>query len=109
MFAPSRQAFGVAWGDYDNDGDLDLFIACAYGQRSLMLENQNGQFVDVTAPPLTTIGHTASGVWGDMDQDGDLDLFIGNVKTDSIKRRTSCIGTNSPAGIIGSSWICTGP
>lgn len=67
---------GVSAGDYDNDGDDDIFFA-SQNSSNLLYENLgNGQFKDVTqAAGLSTISSGYSGVWGDLDNDGDLDLF----------------------------------
>ena len=70
---------GVAVGDYDNDGDTDVFIS-ALGEN-LLLENRQGVFADVTATAGVAGGE---GTWSsstgffDYDNDGDLDLFVTN-------------------------------
>lgn len=71
---------GAAWADYDNDGDLDLFVAAHVTGRNLFyINNGNGTFVLDTAVPMDpdNIGSTTLG-WVDYDNDGYLDLFIGN-------------------------------
>jgi hypothetical protein len=64
------------WGDYDNDGDLDLIIAgdTGSGRVTKIYRNDNGTFSEIT----TSIpGVNCSSVaWGDFDNDGDLDLFV---------------------------------
>ncbi|MEM7754552.1 MAG: CRTAC1 family protein [Planctomycetota bacterium] len=70
--------FGSAWGDYDNDGDMDLFT-CRYddGQRGYLLRNDSGTFVDVTVAAGVDDGDRQfSADWGDYDNDGDLDLYV---------------------------------
>jgi hypothetical protein len=65
-----------AWGDYDNDGDLDLYVTAVYkGRRSTLYRNDGtGHFTDVT----WLAGAGVDGGWGaayaDVDGDGDLDL-----------------------------------
>jgi len=71
--------FGVAIGDYDNDGLDDLFVS-ALGQSHLFHNNGNGTFSDVTktAGMWGTNEFSASAAWVDYDRDGKLDLIIAN-------------------------------
>jgi hypothetical protein len=71
----AQKGKGVDWGDYDNDGDLDLYFANQYTGNKL-LRNDGGSFVDVTSGPLADVGNTKGVAWGDYDNDGDLDLFL---------------------------------
>lgn len=66
---------GSAWGDYDNDLDLDLYI-CSI-RRNFLFRNDGGIFTDVTASSGVASGEQQYNVaWGDYDNDGDLDLVI---------------------------------
>jgi enediyne biosynthesis protein E4 len=72
-------AMGIAAGDYDNDGWVDLFVT-AVG-RNTLLRNVQGRFVDVTRQ--AGVGGQADqwstcAAWVDVDTDGDLDLFVCN-------------------------------
>lgn len=68
--------FSVSWGDYDNDGDLDAFVATS-GQDRLYENQGDGTFVRILGIPLVSGAVTSScGSWGDYDNDGDLDLFV---------------------------------
>jgi uncharacterized repeat protein (TIGR01451 family) len=69
-------ASSVAWGDYDNDGDLDILLAGASssGRASLVYRNDSGTFTDVNAGLTAVFG--ASVAWGDYDNDGDLDVLL---------------------------------
>ncbi len=69
---------GVTVGDYDNDGDLDLFVA-NWGRDTLWKNRGDGTFEDVTEAAGTTDPHWgASCAFVDYDRDGHLDLFIVN-------------------------------
>ena len=72
-------SFGVAGGDYDNDGDTDLFI-CNAGPNTLYRNNGDGTFSDVTAGSgLDTKAKdllSVVGAWFDYDRDGLQDLVI---------------------------------
>ena len=87
-------SYGVAAGDYDNDGWTDLFIANT-GKNTLYHNNGNGTFTDVTAqsglgskPPGTL---SVQAAWFDFDNDGLLDLVVSNytVWTPEIDKRCS--------------------
>jgi hypothetical protein len=70
-----------AFADYDNDGDLDLFVANFSGQKSFLYQNDgSGGFTSVTDIGLNNVGSTYSPSWGDYDNDGWLDLFLTNGK-----------------------------
>jgi len=69
---------GALFGDYDNDGDLDLFMGTWKG-RDVLLRNDRGVFVDVTVEAGLTQGmHTWNAIWLDYDRDGHLDLYLGS-------------------------------
>ncbi|HEY2015039.1 MAG TPA: VCBS repeat-containing protein, partial [Bryobacteraceae bacterium] len=73
-------SYGVAVGDYDNDGFPDIFIANT-GMNTLYHNNGNGTFTDVTATSgLTKPAKTLSvqAAWFDYDNDGLLDLVVSN-------------------------------
>ncbi len=81
--ANERWGFGVAVGDYDNDGWPDLYIA-NYGKNRLYHNNHDGTFTDVAEKAGVALGGWSAGpTWGDYDHDGLLDLFVpGYVKFD---------------------------
>jgi len=67
---------GCAVGDYDNDGDLDLFVP-NYGHNLLYRSNGNGTFTEVAkAVGVGVENHAVGADWGDYDNDGDLDLSV---------------------------------
>jgi hypothetical protein len=71
-----RWGFGVAVGDYDNDGWPDLFVA-NYGKNRLYHNNHDGTFTDVGEKAGITLGNWSTGAtFGDYDGDGKLDIFV---------------------------------
>jgi M6 family metalloprotease-like protein len=69
---------GAAWGDYDNDGDPDLYVVNDNLANRLLRNDGAGTFTDMTASPLDDSGPGRAAVWGDYDNDGDLDLYLSN-------------------------------
>lgn len=67
------------WGDYDNDGDLDLLLSgSAMGSPAFSIyRNDNGSFTDINAH-IDPLSYSAA-AWGDYDNDGDLDLAISGI------------------------------
>jgi hypothetical protein len=70
---------GVTVGDYDSDGDLDLYVN-NYGPNILYRNNGDSTFTNVTQAANVGNGHKvgAGANFLDMDKDGDLDLFVSN-------------------------------
>ena len=76
----------VAAADFDQDGDLDLFVGSRsipgsypLTPRSHLLENRGGMFIDITdraAPGLMSVGLVTSALWSDADRDGQIDLLV---------------------------------
>ena len=82
--ANERWGFGVAVGDYDNDGWPDIYVA-NFGSNRLFHNNHDGTFTDIAVKAGVTLGGWSTGpTWGDYDHDGKLDLFVpGYVKFDA--------------------------
>lgn len=85
---------GIVWGDFDNDGDQDLYAVGGKGcpcnweempsnwltyAENRMFRNDDGVFTDVTNDVTRDIMHGRGVAAGDYDNDGDLDLYICNV------------------------------
>ncbi len=84
---------GVATGDYDNDGDLDLYVTNV-GANTLLRNDGNGQFVDVSVTSGTNHpGWGASAAFLDYDEDGWLDLYVTNYVTWSVETEIDCFGS----------------
>ena len=68
---------GSAWGDYDNDGDLDIFAVGNYDGLALYRNNGNGTFDDVTQQSGVDDPNGGwAALFADYDNDGDLDIYV---------------------------------
>jgi hypothetical protein len=75
----SRFSMAAAWEDFDNDGDLDVYVANDFGRNNLY-RNDHGRFVDTAAAAsVEDHGSGMSVAWGDVDRDGRFDLYVGNM------------------------------
>jgi hypothetical protein len=93
--ADANNCFGAAWGDYDNDGNLDLFVAVNnFGNDWLYHNNGNGSFTKITTGAIVSSGANGNNcVWADYDNDGFLDLFVANSDQNDFLYRNNRDGT----------------
>lgn len=74
-----RICVGAAFGDYDNDGDQDIYITSVRGGDVLLENIGEGRFRDVTEKAgVACVAHSQTPAFFDYDNDGDLDLFVSN-------------------------------
>ena len=91
LLSPAPTQAG-AWGDYDNDGWVDLYIGNESGEGtaypgSLFHNNRDGTFTDVAFEAgVAVVGFVKGAVWGDYDNDGRLDLYVTLLRADQPNR-----------------------
>ncbi|MDZ7260784.1 MAG: FG-GAP-like repeat-containing protein [candidate division KSB1 bacterium] len=111
---PQAKSRGVAWGDYNNDGFLDLFVN-NQGEDVLYRNNKDGTFTDVTREAgIYDSGNGYGCGWGDYNNDGFLDLFVANRNARGVLfanqgngtfvNVTSRSGLDIASGIVGCAW-----
>ncbi len=71
------------WIDYDNDGDLDLFVTNFSNTPNDFYRNDGSAYTRLEGVPLVTdvTGASLANTWGDLDNDGDLDVIVANGRT----------------------------
>jgi hypothetical protein len=86
-FVDKREEFGIiydegdvnaAFGDFDNDMDLDLYVSTLYPTHYSKFYRNDGEagFTDITYESATAVHDCIGAVWADVDEDGDLDLLV---------------------------------
>jgi len=121
---PEDMGSGAAWGDYDDDGDPDLFLvnavplgedglpeAGARGRSALYRNDGGGRFTDVTLQAgLDAAGEGMGAAWGDYDGDGDLDLVVSRYGTNALYRNDGGLfaDVSVAAGLSGDEGFWTG-
>ncbi len=89
-------SMGVAAGDFDNDGNIDLYVT-AYGGNLLYRNNGDGTFTDVSKKlGVAAAGWSTSAGWLDYDRDGRLDLFVARYMDWDFERGNLYCGEQRP-------------
>lgn len=77
-----------AWADFDQDGDLDLFVGFRQDLPNRLYRNDSGTFRDVAAEAgVADTTDTRAAAWGDYDSDGDPDLYVGFTRKSQVPNR----------------------
>ena len=105
----TRSFSSVAAGDYDNDGDLDLYAATRQGGNVLLRNAGKLDFRNATGGPAGSTRNTRAATFADHDNDGWLDLYLANVQSaDQLLRGTGggnfTDATRPPLGAAGASY-----
>jgi hypothetical protein len=89
---------GVAAGDIDNDGDIDLYVT-GFRRNQMFRNNGDGTFTDVSRPSGTDdpLSWGVSAAFVDVDRDGWLDLFVGNYLQYTFASHIDCVGVSGLA------------
>ncbi len=115
-FYPEVMGGGGGFFDYDNDGDLDIYVVNgayrAAGKpklsHRLFRQEKNGTFVDVTeSSRLSDTGYGMGVAMGDIDNDGDIDLYLANYGPNKLYRNNgdgTFTDISKQAGITNSAW-----
>ena len=86
----NRFSHACAWNDFDQDGQLDLFVANDFGRKNLYRNEGGGRFRDVTAETgVEDAGAGMSVALGDYDEDGWEDVYFGNMWSSAGRRVTT--------------------
>lgn|GEM_PF-3174777 len=79
LLGPAPESMGAAWGDYNEDGFVDLYLANYRDQQDVLYKSSQGSyfFYDSTVD-VTQEGFGFQGLFLDYDDDGDLDIYVAN-------------------------------
>ena len=84
----SRFSFAASFEDYDQDGDLDLYVANDFGRNALYQNGPEG-FVNVAAEAgVEDVAAGMGATWGDFDSNGRMDLYVSNMDSNAGQRIT---------------------
>jgi len=108
-------SYGACWGDYDNNGYPDLYVANTGNSKNFLYSNHGGTFVKVTSGDIVNDKYDSrSACWGDYNNDGHLDIFVANYQQNNCLYQNNGDGTftritdgnivNSVSYSIGASW-----
>ncbi len=99
--ADSGPAAGLALVDFDDDGDLDVFLARPGAANRLLRQDPGLSFTDIAAGELAAAAATVGGAWSDYDHDGDQDVFLVRDGVAGVLLQQTTPGSFAPASALG--------
>jgi len=76
------------WADFDNDGDLDLFVGFKDAVANRLYRNDRGKFVEIAGDAgLADLTDTRAAAWGDFNADGRLELYVGFTRRSGVANK----------------------
>ena len=107
--ADAGYGMGVAAGDYDNDGDIDLYVTNT-GENALLRNDGAGRFVNVAGDAgVADPGWGSAAAFLDLDADGDLDLFVVNYINWSLAVERDCYYRGAPTYCAPTTYAAPAP
>src|SRR5882672_399459 len=87
------------WADFDNDGDLDLFVGFKDAVANRLYRNDRGKFVEIAGDAgLADLTDTRAAAWGDFNADGRLELYVGFTRRSGVANKLYRYNVNGGNG-----------
>ena len=108
-----KNSYQSTWADYDNDGDMDVYVANDFAPNNLFRNDGVDGFTDVTEETGTAdIGFGMGASWGDFDEDGLQDLYVTNMYSKAGRRIISQfddVDASFPRMVLGNTLLRNNP
>ena len=107
--ADTREAWGAVAGDFDNDGDMDIFLSNFWSENQLFLNNGNAIFTNVTeVAGVGDSGPSTSAALADIDNDGYLDIYVLNRTEKTVSDHANTLYLNNGDGTFADITVSSG-
>jgi len=91
-----RWTYASAAADYDRDGDVDLYVVNDFGPNTLLRNEGDGRFTDISDAVTRDSGFGMSASWCDLNNDGWLDLYVSNMSNEVADRILARLSLQAP-------------